>query len=64
MVRNPENMNNIQLTIETLDGEVYAKRDTTSQPFGQTEQVVAFWDNKNVVTIPMHQVKKVIMHFE
>jgi len=64
MIREPENTDKVQVTVITTDGKVYAKRDTTSCPFGQNEQVVAFWDDSGLITLPMTQVKSVTLHFE
>ena len=64
MIREPENMDKLQLTVVTIDGGVYAKRDTTSCPFGKQEHVVVFWDDAGLVTLPMSQVKSVTLHFE
>ena len=64
MIREPENMDKLQVTVITTDGKVYAKRDTTARPFGQNERVVAFWDDAGLVTLPMAQVKSITMHFE
>ena len=64
MIREPENMDKVQLTVITAGGEVYAKRDTTSCPFGQHDRIVAFWDDAGLVTIPIAQVKSITLHFE
>ena len=64
MIREPKNMDNVQLTVVTIDGEEYVKRDTTSCPFGQHERVVAFWDDAGLVTLPMSQVKRITLVFE
>lgn len=64
MIREPEKMDKLQITVVTVGGVVYAKRDTTSCPFGQQERVVAFWDEAGLVTLPMHQVKSVTLHFK
>lgn len=66
MIREPENTDNVQMTVMTIDDKVFSRRDTTSCPFGEHESVVAFWDDTfdDLVTLPMSQVKSVTLHFE
>ena len=64
MIRTPENYKNLTLTVVTIDGYVYANRDTINAPFGESERQVAFWDDAGLVTLPMEQVKSITLNFD
>lgn len=63
MIRDlPADSNRITLTVTLLSGIVYANKDTPSQPFGDHDKFVAFWDDDDLITIPLNLVSKVKIH--
>jgi hypothetical protein len=63
-LRMPET-SEVSITVTLKDGTVFADRDVTSSPFGTDHMaVVSFWDNDNLIMIPMTEVAKVEMKFE
>ena len=64
MIREPKSMEQVSLTVVTVDGEVFEKVDTTSAPFGEQERVVGFWAGDTLRILPMSQVRSVTLHFD
>ena len=62
-IKVPGNMESLSLTVTLRDGTVIGPADTSSQPFGQSETVVAIWQAGALVMYPMELVAKVEMHF-
>jgi hypothetical protein len=63
MIRDLESFENISITVRLKNGDLYEKRDTTSQPFGKEEKVVCIWTSENTLTIfPMDVVDRIQIH--
>lgn len=62
-IKVPANMESLSLTVTLRDGTVIGPADTSSQPFGQSERVVAVWQGDALVMFPMELVAKVELHF-
>lgn len=59
----PHDMNTLRLTVTLKDGTVIGPADTTQQPFGSSERIVAVWQGDVVAVYPLDLVQKVEMSF-
>lgn len=62
-IKEPGSIESFSLTVTLRDGTVIGPADTSSQPFGQSERIVAVWQDGSLVLYPMELVAKVEMHF-
>jgi hypothetical protein len=59
----PEQLETLTLNVYLKDGREFLGCDTTSKPFGETESVVAFWQDGSLRLVPISQVREVAMLF-
>jgi hypothetical protein len=66
MIKNltSDKLENLKLNVYLKDGREFLGCDTGTKPFGETESIVAFWQDERIYMIPMTQVKEVVMTFE
>ena len=62
-IKTPHDMDTLQLTVTLKDGTVIGPADTTQQPFGNSERIVAVWQGDVVAIYPLDLVQKVEMSF-
>jgi len=64
-VPNENNISNLKLNVYLKNGETYFDKDSTDKPFGDSGEMVCFWEDKNIIVIiPMAEVSKVEMVFK
>lgn len=66
MIKNPteEQQQNVTMSVLLKNGRQYKKMDITSQPSGQYERVLSFWDGDIVKVFPMGEVAEYHLHFD
>ncbi len=53
MIKEPNFLENPKISVFLRDGRSFLNKDITSKPFGDYEQMIAFWDGDKVVGIPL-----------
>jgi hypothetical protein len=66
MIKDPseEQLQNLKLNVTLKDGREFLGCDTTPNPMGKYDRVVAIWQNEAVLILPLSEVKEVAMYFE
>ena len=67
MIKNPtpKQLATLKLNVYLKDGRQFLGCDTTAQPFGgERNNVVGFWQDEALFTVPMSEVREVVMTFE
>lgn len=62
MIKDLSAHDDLTITVTLLSGIVYAKKDTPSQPFGDHDRFVSFWDGDDLVVIPLKLVREIKIH--
>lgn len=47
---------NYKISVFLKDGQTFLNKDIPTKPFGDTERIVAFWNEDKILMIPMDQV--------
>ena len=63
MIKEPASYASMTISVFLKDGRSYERRDTTPSPLGQSERIVCFWDGDSVVSFPLENVDRFVMHF-
>ena len=66
MIKEPtsEQIDKTVIDVILRNGEVYRAKDITKTPFGEHEQVVAFWHDGAIMMFPMDVVQSVRLYFD
>lgn len=59
MIKDPSDLKRMTITVKLRNGQLFANKDTTARPFGESERVVAFWQDGVIRTYPMDLVEYV-----
>ena len=63
MIREPQSGRNVLISVYLKNGDVFENKDVPTQPAGEHEKVISFWDGDSIVVYPISEVHKWIYHF-